>query len=86
MLVAELSFGLSSIFGASIDGATTFGSMLTNPFGCAVFTLLFLGLCMVIVKGGVSEGIEKFNKIGMPALFVMLIVVIIRSVTLPHEE
>ena len=82
--MAELSFGLSSIFGASIDGATTFGSMLTNPFGCAVFTLLFLGLCMVIVKGGVSEGIEKFNKIGMPALFVMLIVVIIRSVTLPH--
>ena len=84
--MAELSFGLSSIFGASIDGATTFGSMLTNPFGCAVFTLLFLGLCMVIVKGGVSEGIEKFNKIGMPALFVMLIVVIIRSVTLPHAE
>ena len=84
--MAELSFGLSSIFGASIDGAITFGSMLTNPFGCAVFTLLFLGLCMVIVKGGVSEGIEKFNKIGMPALFVMLIVVIIRSVTLPHAE
>ena len=84
--MAELSFGLSSIFGAAIDGATTFGSMLTNPFGCAVFTLLFLGLCMVIVKGGVSEGIEKFNKIGMPALFVMLIVVIIRSVTLPHAE
>ena len=84
--MAELSFGLSSIFGASIDGAITFGSMLTNPFGCAVFTLLFLGLCMVIVKGGVSDGIEKFNKIGMPALFVMLIVVIIRSVTLPHAE
>ncbi len=84
--MAELSFGLSNIFGASIDGSTTFGSMLTNPFGCAVFTLLFLGLCMVIVKGGVSEGIEKFNKIGMPALFVMLIVVIVRSLTLPHAE
>ena len=41
--MAELSFGLSNIFGASIDGSTTFGSMLTNPFGCAVFTLLFLG-------------------------------------------
>ena len=84
--MAELSFGLSNIFGASIDGSTTFGSMLANPFGCAVFTLLFLGLCMVIVKGGVSEGIEKFNKIGMPALFVMLIVVIVRSLTLPHAE
>ncbi len=62
----------------------TFGAMLDNPFGCAVFTALFLFICMMIVKGGVSEGIEKFNKIGMPALFVMLVIVIIRSLTLPN--
>ena len=81
--MAELSFGLSGIFGSSITGADTFGSMLTNPFGCFIFTLLFMVICMVIVKGGVSGGIEKFNKIGMPALFVMLIIVIIRSLSLP---
>ncbi len=33
--------------------------------------------------GGVRGGIEKFTKIAMPALFVMLVIVIIRSVTLP---
>ena len=38
---------------------------------------------MLIVKGGVSGGIEKFTKVAMPALFVMLVIVIIRSVTLP---
>lgn len=81
--LAELSFGLSGIFGSTITGADTFGSMLTNPFGCFVFTLLFMVICMLIVKGGVSGGIEKFNKVGMPALFVMLIVVIIRSLSLP---
>ena len=83
--MAELSFGLSNIFGTSITGSNTFGAMLTNQFGCALFTLLFLGVCMLIVKGGVSGGIEKFNKIGMPALFVMLIIVIIRSLTLPNS-
>ena len=83
--LAELGFGLSNIFGASITGSNTFGAMLTNQFGCALFTLLFLGVCMLIVKGGVSGGIEKFNKIGMPALFVMLIIVIIRSLTLPNS-
>ena len=82
---AELGFGLSSLFGTSITGSNTFGAMLTNQFGCALFTLLFLGVCMLIVKGGVSGGIEKFNKIGMPALFVMLIIVIIRSLTLPNS-
>ncbi len=81
--LAELSFGLSTIFGSSISGSTTFGAMLTNPFGCFVFTLLFMVICMLIVQGGVDSGIEKFNKVGMPALFVMLIVIIIRALTLP---
>ena len=82
--LAELGFGLSNLFGSSITGSNTFGSMLTNPFGCALFTLLFMVICMLIVKGGVAGGIERFNKIGMPALFVMLVVVIVRSLTLPN--
>ena len=81
--LAELSFGLSGIFGSSISGGVTFGSMLTNPFGCFVFTVLFMVICALIVQGGVDSGIEKFNKVGMPALFVMLVVVIIRSLSLP---
>ena len=64
-------------------GADLFGSMLTNPFGCVMFTLLFLLICFLINRGGISGGIEKFNNIGMPALFVMLVIIIIRSLTLP---
>ena len=80
--LAELSFGLSSIFGSSITGTATFDAMLTNPFGCFVFTLLFMVICMLIVQGGVESGIEKFNKVGMPALAVMLVIIIIRALTL----
>ena len=70
--------------GAEIKtGADLFTAMLTNPFGCVVFTLLFLVICYLINRGGISGGIEKFNKIGMPALFVMLVIIIIRAVTLP---
>lgn len=81
--LAELSFGLSRIFGGSISGGNTFDAMLHNPFGCVLFTALFMVICMAIVKGGVANGIEKFNKIGMPALFFMLVVVIIKAWTLP---
>ena len=70
--------------GAEIKtGSDLFGAMLTNPFGCVAFTLLFLIICYLINRGGVSGGIEKFNKVGMPALFVMLVIIIIRSLTLP---
>ena len=54
--------------------------------GHIIFTLLFIAICYFINKGEVSDGIEKFNKIGMPALFVMLVIVIIRALTLPGAE
>jgi len=69
--------------GAEIKaGADLFTAMLTNPFGCVMFSLLFMVICYLINRGGVSGGIEKFNKVGMPALFVMLVIVIVRSLTL----
>lgn len=68
---------------APVDGSTLFGSMLTNPWGCVFFTVLFLVICYLINRGGIAGGIEKFNKIGMPALFVMLVIIIIKSLSMP---
>lgn len=80
--LAEASFNLQEAFEIQLTGSNTFGAMLTNPFGCIVFTLLFMIICYFINKSDVSEGIEKFNKIGMPALFGMLCIVIIRALTM----
>ena len=79
--MTKLSFGNDAV---AMTGGEVFGAMLTTPLGCVFFTILFIVICMVIVQGGVSGGIEKFNKVGMPALFVMLLVIIVRSLTLPH--
>ena len=38
---------------------------------------------MIIVMGGIGGGIEKVCSIGMPALFVALLICIIRACTLP---
>lgn len=66
-----------------MTGADIFANMLTNQFGCVFFTFMFIFACFVIIKGGIKGGIEKFNTFAMPALFVMLLIIIIRSVTLP---
>ena len=79
--LSELSFGKDLI---AVGGGDAFGAIRTNPFGAVVFTVFFTIICMVIVQGGVDSGIEKFNKIGMPALFVMLVIVIIKSLTMPN--
>lgn len=80
-----MSLNLSNLAfaGAEVQtGADLFGSMLTNPFGSVMFTLLFMIICYLINRGGIAGGIEKFNKVGMPALFVMLVIIIVRSVTM----
>ena len=51
--------------------------------GAVVFPLLFVAITVFIIIRGVEKGIEKFNKIGMPALFVLLIILMIRAITLP---
>lgn len=48
-----------------------------------IYGLIFVVLTMVIVMGGVAGGIEKFCGIGMPALFFMLLICIVRACTLP---
>ena len=83
--IEYMSLNLSNLAfaGAEVQtGANLFGSMLTNQFGSVMFTLLFMIICYLINRGGISGGIEKFNKIDMPALFVMLVIIIIRSVTM----
>lgn len=43
-------------------------------------------LTLLIVRLGVKDGIEKMNKIMMPGLFVLLIILLIRSLTLPGAK
>ena len=74
---------LIGLFGGMPDGSS-FVAMLTSIPASVGVLLAFMAICFVIVAGGVSGGIEKFNKIGMPALFVMLLIIIVRSLTLPH--
>ena len=42
----------------------------------------FIALTIWIVSAGVEKGIEKWSKILMPVLFVMMLVIIVRSLTL----
>jgi len=60
-----------------------FGGMITNPFNPIIYHAIFMILTLGIVLGGIKGGIEKYSKILMPALFVMLFAIMIRSITLP---
>ena len=64
-------------------GAEVFGAFLGNPTEAIIYGLIFVAITMIIVIGGIGGGIEKVCSVGMPALFVMLLICIIRACTLP---
>lgn len=62
------------------DGAFQFGGLR----GIIVITTLAAWLIsFVVLLAGVKGGIEKANKVFMPLLIVMLLIILIRGVTLP---
>lgn len=75
-------FGASWGFGDAVS-ADFFGTFTTDMVQTVGYSFVFVALTVLIVIGGVAGGIEKFTKVAMPALFFMLLAVIIRSVTLP---
>ena len=79
---------VGDLFGASfgsngLDGAGVFGAFMGNQLEAVIYGLIFVLLTMIIVMGGIGGGIEKVCSVGMPALFIILLICIIRACTLP---
>jgi NSS family neurotransmitter:Na+ symporter len=86
--IKYLVANFGDIFGASwgvgdVASGDFFNTFVADPVQAVGFTLIFAVLTIVIVMGGVANGLERFSVIAMPALFVMLLITVIRSVTLP---
>lgn len=63
-----------------------FGAFIGSPQEVVLYQIGFMLLTMAIVYGGVGKGIERACKVMMPLLFIILIVLIVRAVTLPGAE
>ncbi|WP_313120924.1 sodium-dependent transporter [Proteiniclasticum ruminis] len=77
-----MKYIVASFTGTGTDKAEFFGNFISSPVEPLVYHLIFMGLTAIIVIRGISGGIEKASKFLMPALFVLLVVTVIRSVTL----
>ncbi len=77
-----LKYMVSSVteFSATASG-DYFANFITSKTPPIVWMLLFLAITAFIVFCGVEKGIERFSKIIMPALFVLIIAISIFSLT-----
>ena len=64
------------------DLEATFTNFISNPVRPIAWQLFFLVLTALIVLMGIRKGIEKYTKLLMPILLVLIVMLCVRSVTL----
>jgi len=67
---------------AAVVSQQTFGTFTATPVLQIILLAVFLGLTVYVTSRGVSGGIERWSKLLMPVLLVLLVVLMIRSLTL----
>lgn len=77
------SFSANFLTADSNSLSTQFSGFSQSQFMPVVMHLLFLGITALIVVAGVKNGIERYSKILMPVLFFLVLLLAIRSLTLP---
>ena len=79
-LIDAVSGSLMSYEGSYGD---FFGAFISNPWKPLLFTVVFLAMTGLIIAFGVRKGIERMSKIMIVVLFVIIVLVVVRSLTLP---
>ncbi|TCO73676.1 sodium-dependent transporter [Marinisporobacter balticus] len=83
------TLAVSGVFKPNMGTETTeaiWNTFTTTPSQTIFFHFVAMLIAGIIIYKGVNEGIEKASKIMIPTLFILLIVAVIRSVTLPGAE
>lgn len=79
-IIKGITGGLSGLTNEQYQ--EVFGQTISDPLISISGHLIFMLITIFVVSKGISEGIEKANKIMIPGLFILLLIVILRSVTL----
>lgn len=66
-----------------IDHASVFKNHISSVWEPIAWQGLFIIITVSIIASGVVKGIQRWSTILMPILFVLLLILIVRSVTLP---
>lgn len=63
-----------------------FGAFISGSWQPILFTFIFAAACFYIVYRGVEKGIEKYSKILMPALAIIILFIAIYALFLKHTD
>ena len=87
MLAFMVKSAMGEFNGASTEHvASVFGQLLADPVQMTIYMLIIVAIGVITTRAGVKNGVERVTKVMMVALFVVLVVLCVRAVTLPGAE
>ena len=82
-VLAYVVHAFSGAIHAGTDFDKLFVDTIASPATAIGYQALFMLLTILVVQNGISTGIEKASRYLMPALFIMFLVLAVRSLLLP---
>ncbi len=87
MLAFMVKSAMGEFNGASTEHvASVFGQLLADPVQMTIYMLIIVAIGVITTRAGVKNGVERVTKMMMVALFVVLVALCVRAVTLPGAE
>lgn len=86
-ILVYLGISIAAALGiySTSDYVVLFSTIISNPWIALGAQAIFILLNVLIVSRGVQKGIERASKIMMPMLFIIFLIIITRSLTLPNS-
>lgn len=77
---------LGELLGDAAYFISYFSDFSSNPWKPLLWVAVFMGITHWVIIHGVRGGIERASKVLMPALFILLLVIVVASCMLPGAE
>lgn len=78
-----IRFAVGSLTGSMLNSETSqYFSELSVSYGSLIWHFIAILICFIIMVGGISKGIERVNKVMMPAFFFLFVALAIKVSTL----
>jgi NSS family neurotransmitter:Na+ symporter len=82
-IIDSFSGGFDALAGNPEAAGAMFNGFISSAWSPVIYQVLFMTLCIWVIVKGVKGGIEKWSKVMMPLIVILLGMLAVRGMTLP---
>jgi NSS family neurotransmitter:Na+ symporter len=82
-IVISITGGFKELSGDPAAASSVFNNYINGTWSPIFFQVIFMTVCIWVIVNGVKGGIEKWSKIMMPLIIILLGALAVRGMTLP---